>query len=118
MMRCVPRCCVSTPCCPEFQAAAGLSEGPGRIPTIEYKGYVLSAYSTQVFPPHRDPYAKGPRRFSSVVRIDAPLSSGIEPQRNATQYVDADPTQSVDALGLAMQFGKDIIDDKIHVKEL
>ncbi|WP_429322499.1 hypothetical protein [Paraburkholderia sp. GAS448] len=109
---------MSTPCCPEFQAAAGLSEGPGRIPTIEYKGYVLSAYSTQVFPPHRDPYAKGPRRFSSVVRIDAPLSSGIEPQRNATQYVDADPTQSVDALGLAMQFGKDIIDDKIHVKEL
>jgi hypothetical protein len=46
------------------------------------------------------------------------LSSGVEPQRYATQYVDADPTQSVDALNLAMRFGKDIIDDKIHVNEL
>jgi hypothetical protein len=30
------------------------------IPTNEYRGYELRAYSQQEFPLHRDPYAKGP----------------------------------------------------------
>jgi hypothetical protein len=37
------------------------------IPTIEYRGYEFSTYSRQEFPLHRDPYAKGPRQFSSIV---------------------------------------------------
>src|SRR5438552_3418054 len=31
------------------------------IHTIEYRGYALRAYSQQIFPPHGDPFAKGPK---------------------------------------------------------
>ena len=41
------------------------------IHTIEYRGYALRAYSQQIFPPHGDPFAKGPKRFSAIVQIDA-----------------------------------------------
>ena len=88
------------------------------IPIIEYKGHELRAYSRHVFPPHGDPFAKGPRRFSSVVRIDSIPSTGAEPRRYATQFAAADPTGSVDALNLAMQYGKDIIDGKVEAPPL
>jgi hypothetical protein len=39
------------------------------ISTIEYREYELCTYSHQVFLLHRDPYAKGPRQFSSFVRL-------------------------------------------------
>jgi hypothetical protein len=70
------------------------------IPTIEYRGYELRAYSHQVFPLHRDPYAKGRRQFSSFVRIDTV------------------PSREVDAIELAMQYGKDIVDGKVEATEL
>jgi hypothetical protein len=88
------------------------------IPSTAYKGYELSAYSSQIFPPHRDPYAKGPRRFSSVVRIGKEGSSSTESQRYSTQFTGADPTESVDALTLAIQYGKDIIDGKVQATRL
>lgn len=88
------------------------------IPSTAYKGYELRAYSSQIFPPHRDPYAKGPRRFSSVVRIGKDESSSAESQRYATQFTGADPTDSLDALTLAIQYGKDIIDGKVQANGL
>jgi hypothetical protein len=88
------------------------------ISAIEYKGHELRAYSHQVFPPHGDPFAKGPRRFSSVVRIDLISATGAEPRRYATRFATADPTGSVDALNLAMQYGKDIIDGKVEAPPL
>ena len=47
------------------------------IPTATYNGHELRAYASQQFPPFGDPYAKGARRFSSVVRIDTiPIQRG------------------------------------------
>jgi hypothetical protein len=88
------------------------------IPTIEYRGHELRAYSNQVFPLHGDPYAKGPRRFASVVRIDAGPSSNAGTRRYAVQFAGSDPALSVDALNLALQYGKDIIDGKIQPAQL
>ncbi|AXF06513.1 hypothetical protein CUJ91_00350 [Paraburkholderia graminis] len=67
------------------------------IPTIEYRGDELRAYSHQVFPLHRDPYAKGPRQFSSVVRIDTIPSSEVKPRRYATLFVAVGPATVGDA---------------------
>jgi hypothetical protein len=88
------------------------------IPIIEYKGYELRAYSKQVFPPHRDPYAKGPRVFSSVVRIDDMPPTETSARRYSTQFSAAGPTSSNDAVDLAMQYGKDIVDGTVHAIEL
>lgn len=88
------------------------------IPTIEYKGYELRAYPNQEFPPHRDPYAKGPRQFSSVVRIDTIPSSEVKARRYATLFAAASPTTAGDAIDLAMQYGKDIVDGKIQATGL
>jgi len=88
------------------------------IPSTAYKGYELRAYSSQTFPPHREPYAKGLRRFSSVVRIGKYGSSGAESQRYATQFTGADPTESVDVLAPAIPYGKDIIDGKVQATRL
>ncbi|CAB3759977.1 hypothetical protein [Paraburkholderia humisilvae] len=87
------------------------------IPTIEYRGYELRAYSHQEFPLHRDPYAKGPRQFSSVVRIDNIQPNAGEPRRYATLFA-ATPTTASDAIDLAMQYGKDIVDGKVQASGL
>ena len=39
------------------------------IPMVEYKGHELRGYAQQTFPTYHDPYASGPRRFSSIVRV-------------------------------------------------
>ena len=82
------------------------------IPTIEYRGYELRAYSKQEFPLHRDPYAKGPRQFSSVVRIDAVGPPEGDSRRYETLFSTTSPTTAGEAIDLAMQHGKDIIDGK------
>ena len=88
------------------------------IPTIEYKGYEMRAYSHQIFPPHRDPYAKGPRQFSSFVRIETIPAGKVKAKRYATLYGALSPTTMDDALDLAMQYGKDIVDGKVQATEL
>lgn len=88
------------------------------IPTIEYKGHEMRAYSHQLFPPHRDPYAKGPRQFSSFVRIETIPSGKVKARRYATLFGALGPTTMDDALDLAMQYGKDIVDGKVQATEL
>ncbi|MDR7010032.1 MULTISPECIES: hypothetical protein [Paraburkholderia] len=88
------------------------------IPTIEYRGYELRAYSHQVFPLHRDPYAKGPRQFSSVVRIDTIPFSEVKARRFATLFDAGSPTSAGDAIEVAMQYGKDIVDGKVEATRL
>lgn len=88
------------------------------IPTIEYRGYELRAYSRQVFPPYGDPFAKGPRRFSSIVRIDTIPSRGASARRYSMLFTGANPTRAGDAIDLAMRYGKDIIDGNVQAGEL
>jgi hypothetical protein len=88
------------------------------IPTIEYRGYELRAYAHQEFPLHRDPYAKGPRQFSSVVRIDTIQPGDAEVRRYATLFTTATPTTEGDAIDLAMQYGRDIVDGNVQASEL
>ncbi|MGN8135207.1 hypothetical protein ACTJLC_10810 [Paraburkholderia sp. 22099] len=88
------------------------------IPAIEYRGYELRAYSHQVFPLHRDPYAKGPRQFSSFVRIDTIPSSEVKVRRYATLFDAVSPATVGAAIDLAMQYGKDIVDGKVEATEL
>jgi hypothetical protein len=88
------------------------------IPTIEYRGYELRAYSRQEFPLHRDPYAKGPRQFSSIVTIDPIPPTGVKAARYSTVFGTASPTNTDDAVDLAMRYGKDIIDGKVQATEL
>lgn len=88
------------------------------IPTIEYKGYELRAYSRQEFPLHRDPYAKGPRKFSSVVRIATVRPSEADARRYTTLFATASPITSDVAVDLAMQYGKDVVDGKIQADSL
>jgi hypothetical protein len=88
------------------------------IPTIEYKGFVLRAYSQKLFPTYHDPYASGPKRFSSVVLIDAIPPSGTCARRYSTVFPDAYPTRSSDAIDLALEYGKDILDGKVQATQL
>jgi len=88
------------------------------IPTIEYGGHELRAYSHQEFPLHRDPYAKGQKRFSSVVRIEGVQPSNVKPRRYGTVFAGANPANTTDAIDLAMQYGKDIVDGKVTANEL
>ncbi|CAE6764626.1 hypothetical protein R69888_03573 [Paraburkholderia haematera] len=80
------------------------------IPTIGYQRYELHAYSRQVF---RDPYANGPRPFSSIVRIDNIPSTEVKALRQAALFDTVSPTTAGDAIDLAMQYGKDIVDGKV-----
>ncbi|MFM0525467.1 hypothetical protein PQR11_10810 [Paraburkholderia strydomiana] len=88
------------------------------IPTIEYKEYELRAYSHQIFPLHRDPYAKGPRQFSSFVRTDTIPSNEVKARRYATLFDAVSPATVGTAIDHAMQYGKDIVDGNIKVTEL
>jgi hypothetical protein len=88
------------------------------IPTCEYKGFVLSAYSTRIFPTHHDPYARGLTKFSSIVRIDSLPPVRIKPQRYATVFMGTPPKSSRAAMDLAMQYGRNIIDGTVLGKQL
>ena len=88
------------------------------IPTTTYNGHELRAYAHQQFPPFGDPYAKGARRFSSVVRIDTIPSNETDVRRYATVYDAVSPASFDDAIDLAMQFGKDIVDGKVQATAL
>jgi tRNA-dihydrouridine synthase len=52
------------------------------------------------------------------VRIDSGPSSNAGTRRYAVQFAGSDPALSVDALNLALQYGKDIIDGKIQPAQL
>jgi hypothetical protein len=71
-----------------------------------------------VFPPHGDPYAKGPRQFSSVVRIDTIPSGELAARRYSTLFSAASPARASDAIDVAMQYGKDIVDGKVQAPQL
>jgi hypothetical protein len=88
------------------------------IPTATYNGHELRAYASQQFPPFGDPYAKGVRRFSSVVRIDTIPFSEADARRYSTVFDAVSPATFDDAIGLAMQFGKDIVDGKVQAAAL
>jgi hypothetical protein len=93
------------------------------IPAIEYRGYELRAYFYQKFPSHRDlyakgPRAKGPRRFSSVVRIDTIKPGETKAKRYATLFITASPTTAADAIDLAMQYSNDIVDGNVQASAL
>lgn len=84
------------------------------IPTIEYRGYVLRAYSQKLFPTYHDPYASGPKKFSSVVFIDSIPPHGDSARRYATPSPAVCPANRGDAIDLAMQYGKSIIDGQVQ----
>jgi hypothetical protein len=88
------------------------------IPTATYNGHELRAYASQQFPPFDDPYATGARRFSSVVRIDTIPFSKANARRYSTVFDAASPATFNDAINLAMQFGKDIVDGKVQAAAL
>jgi len=88
------------------------------ISTIEYREYELCTYSHHAFLLHRDPYAKGPRQFSSFVRIDTIPSSEVKARRYATLFDAVSPATVGAAIDLAMQYGKDIVDGKVEATEL
>lgn len=86
------------------------------IPTIEYKGYELHAYTQKVFPTYHDPYANGPKRYSAIVKIDTIPSSGE--RRYSIPSNGAAPATASDAIDRAMQYGKDIVDGTVKANEL
>ena len=88
------------------------------IHTIEYRGYALRAYSQQIFPPHGDPFAKGPKRFSAIVQIDVIPSDSTTSKRYSPAIKGAEPASADDAIELAMQYGRDIIDGKVQAGAL
>lgn len=88
------------------------------IPTLEYKGNELRAYAQQTLPLYRDPYAPGPHRYASVVRIDTIPPGDGTARRYQAEFKGDDPTTAVDALDRAMQYARDIIDGKVQAKML
>lgn len=88
------------------------------IPTIECRGYELRAYSHQEFPLHRTPTPKA--RAGSHPSRELTLSRSPERNHAVIQRCSAAqvPTNASDAVELAMQFGKDIVDGKIQAVEL
>lgn len=88
------------------------------IHTSEYRGYALRAYSQQIFPAHGDPFAKGPKRFSAIVQIDSVPSDSATSKRYSPAIKGAEPGSADDAIELAMQYGRDIIDGKVQAGAL
>ena len=88
------------------------------IPTFEYKGNELRAYAQQTLPLYRDPYAPGPHRYASVVRIDTIPPGDGTARRYQAEFNGDDPTTAVDALDRAMQYARDIVDGKVQAKML
>ena len=88
------------------------------IPTLEYKGHELRAYAQQTLPLYRDPYAPGPHRYASVVRIDTLPPGDGTARRYQTEFKGDAPTTVADALDRAMQYARDIIDGKVQAQML
>ncbi|SNS65156.1 hypothetical protein SAMN06265795_104287 [Noviherbaspirillum humi] len=88
------------------------------IPTLEYRGFLLSAYSQKLYPTHNDPYASGPRRFSAVVRIDSSRMDELAAQRYQLSSTASFPDNSDKAIDLAMEYGRDIIDGRVQALPL
>jgi hypothetical protein len=63
----------------------------------------------------RTPKACG---FFSVVRIDTIPFSEADARRYSTVFDAVSPATFDDAMGLAMQFGKDIVDGKVQAAAL
>jgi hypothetical protein len=88
------------------------------IPTIEYGGYELRAYSRQTYPPFGDPYAPGQKEFSAVVRIEPNAGQADAVRRYAAPLGGMHVQTEGDAAAAAMQYGKDIIDGKVHAQAI
>lgn len=86
--------------------------------TLKYKGHELRAYAQKTFPLYLDPYASGPHRYESVVRIDTIPPGDGTGQRYQADFNGADPTNATDALDRAIQYARDIIDGKVQVPML
>ncbi len=83
------------------------------IPTLEYRGYELRAHARKLAPPFGDLLAPGPRRFTSIVRIDTrPPTSALATRYTTLRHDDAPQTEQA-ALDPAIEFGKAIVDGKI-----
>lgn len=78
----------------------------------------MRAYAQQTLPLYRDPYASGPHRYASVVRIDTIPPGDGTARRYQTEFKGADPTTVVDALDRAMQYARDIVDGKVQAQML
>jgi hypothetical protein len=46
------------------------------IPTSEYRGYELHAYSQKIFPTYHNPYANGPKQYVAVVQYGKDIIDG------------------------------------------
>ncbi len=55
----------------------------------------------QIFPPHGDPFAKGPKRFSAIIQIDAVPSDSATSKRYSPAIKGAEPANADDAIELA-----------------
>jgi hypothetical protein len=84
------------------------------IPIVEYRGYELRAYSQQIFPPHGDPFAKGEKRFSAIVQIDAVPADAATSKRYSPVLKGAETASPEAAIEVAMRYGRDIIDGKVQ----
>jgi hypothetical protein len=83
------------------------------IPTATYNGHALRTYAHQHLPPFDDPYATGPG-IGFGVRIDTTPINEADAECYSTVFDARIPATSDAALDLAMQFGKDIIEGKVH----
>jgi hypothetical protein len=88
------------------------------IHITEYRGFALRAYSQQIFPPHGDPFAKGPKRFSAIVQIDSVPTDNATSKRYSPGLKGTEPASADAAIELAMQYGRDIIDGKVQAGAL
>jgi hypothetical protein len=88
------------------------------IPSTEYRNHELRAYAYQEFPTHHNPFALGARRFTSVVRV----SDLVDNDANASRYLvpaeGHEPPSAEDAIALAMEYGRNIVDGKVIGKPL
>lgn len=75
------------------------------FPSIEYKSHVLNAYAQKVFPTFHDPYARGAKQFSCLVKIDGCPPDGSVSQRQATPTIGMRPATSTEVLDLALRYG-------------
>lgn len=88
------------------------------ITTLKYKGHALRAYAQRTFPLALDPYASGSHRYESVVRIDTIPPVYGTGGRYQADFNGAAPTTAADALDLAIQYARDIIDGKVQAQML
>jgi hypothetical protein len=98
--------------------SAALQERTMTISTLQYRGHELRASSAQVFPRLGDPFATGAKQFSAIVQIDTIPASRALARRYRTPFDATNPLSASDALDLAMQYGRDIVDGKVQARSL